>query len=103
MQLGGRPRQVLGVLQAVVYAILIHVGEAVPLLPGRLNQLLTELHALLWRHLREDVLGRLLVDVGGKVRSHLTVAIRRLLVRDRPGALLITLDEFLVVSLRATE
>jgi len=90
-------------LQAVVYAVLVHIGEAVPLLPGGLDQLLAKLHTLLRRHLREDVLGRLLVDVGGKVRSHLLVAGRRLLVRDRSGALLVAIHEVLVLLLRTTE
>ena len=55
----------LGVLQPIIYASPIHVREALALLARLLDQLLTELHALLRGQLREDVLGRLLVYVGG--------------------------------------
>jgi hypothetical protein len=96
-------RQVLGVLQAVVYAVLVHVGEVEAILFGRPDQLPPELCPLLGRHLREDVLGRLLVDVWRKVRGHLLVACRRLLSRYRPRPLLVAIHEVLVLLLRTAE
>src|SRR3712207_8570699 len=74
----GGLRQVVGVLQAVVYAVLVDVGKALTLLASRLDQGLAELHALLGRELGEDFLGGPLVDVGRKVRGHLLVAGSRL-------------------------
>jgi hypothetical protein len=41
--------QVIGVLHPIVYTVLIDVSEALVLLPCRLDQGLTKLHALLGR------------------------------------------------------
>src|SRR3712207_3422203 len=99
----GGLRQVVGVLQAVVYAVLVDVGEALALLPGGLDQGLAELHALLGRELGEDFLGGPLVDVGREVRGHLLVAGSRLLLGDRPRALPEALKVVLVVPTRRVE
>lgn len=103
MHLGRLLCEEVGVLQAVVYAVLVDIREAHALLASRLDQLLAELHALLGRELREDVLGRLLVHIGGKLRGNLLVASRRLLIRNRLRSLLEAVDKVLVVLLRTTE
>jgi hypothetical protein len=94
--------QVIGVLHPIVYAVLIDVGEALALLPCRLDQGLAKLHALIGRQLREDLLSRSLVYVRREVRGHLLVAGCRFLVGDRPRSLPETVDEVLVIALRTT-
>ncbi len=65
VHLGGLLREEVGVLQPIIHAIPIHFREALAVLAHLLDQLLTELHALLRGQLREDVLNRLLVYVRG--------------------------------------
>jgi len=103
LHLRGGLGQVLGVLQPIVYAVLVDVREALALLPRRLDQSLAELHALLGRQVREDLLGRLLVYVGRWVRGHLLVAEGRFLLGDRPRSLPEAVDEVLVIALRIAE
>jgi hypothetical protein len=52
----GHLNQVVGVLQPVVYAVLVDVGEALTLPSRRLDEGLTELHALLGSELGEAFL-----------------------------------------------
>ena len=103
LDLGRLLGEKVGVLQAVVYTVLVDVGEALALLAGGLDQGLPQLHALLRRQLGEDVLCRLLVDLGGKLRGDLLVAGRRLLPGYRLRALAVTVDEVLLVSRRVPE
>ena len=83
VHLGRLVRQEVGVLQPVVYPVAVDVREVLAPPAGGLDQLLAELHALLGRQLREDVLGGLAVHVGGELRGDLFVARRRLLIGDR--------------------
>ena len=99
VHLGRLLREEVGILQPVVYAVPIDVREALALLACLLDQLLTELHALLGRQLGEDVLGRLLVDVGGKLRGHLLVAGSCFLIGDRLRSLPEVLDKVLMILL----
>src|SRR5215210_4724413 len=91
--------QVVGVLQPVVYAILVEVDEVVALPLCLLAQVPPELHPLLGRHAGEGLLGRLQVIVRGELRGHLAVAVRRLLLRDSLRALLVAVDEVFDVPL----
>ncbi|QIN77819.1 hypothetical protein GBA65_04010 [Rubrobacter marinus] len=98
------PRRRLGqvrrVLHAVVDAVAVGVREAHPLLARGLHELLAELHPLLGRHVREDVLRRLLKDLRRKLRRHLPVTGLRLLRREAGRALLLEAVEKLLLVLR---
>jgi len=91
--------QVIGVLHPIIYAVPIDVREALALLPCRLDQGLTKLHALLGRQLREDLLSRLLVYVRREVRGNPLIAGSSFLLRDRPRSLPEAVDEVLVIAL----
>jgi hypothetical protein len=99
----GAWRGVVGVLQPIIYAVLVNVGEALTLLARRLDQNLAKLQALLGRQLREDFLCGLLVHVGWEVGGYLLIARSRLLVGDRLRSLPEVIDEVLVVLTRSAE
>src|SRR5215207_2955642 len=88
----------VGVLQAVVYAVLVDVREALALLASGLDQGLPQLHALLGRQLGDDLLSRLLVNLREKLGGYLLVAGLRLLPGDRLRTLTVPLYEVPLVS-----
>jgi hypothetical protein len=61
--------QVVGVLQPVVYAVLVEVDETVALSLCLLAQVPPELHPLLGRHASEGLLGCLQVFVRGRCEA----------------------------------
>ena len=86
-----------------VYTVPVYVGEVEVLWLGGLDYLPAQLLTLLGGHLREDILGQLLIDIGGKVRGYLLIAGCCLLARDRPRPLLVAIDKVLVLLLRTAE
>jgi hypothetical protein len=84
VHLAGDPGQVGWVLQPIVDAVPVQVGDVHALLPRLLLQVLPELLPLLGRESGEGLLRRLLVLLRRQPRGHLLVALRRLLVGD-PG------------------
>src|SRR5918998_2079617 len=74
-------REVVGVLEAVVLAVVIPVNKiAVALLVGLLTQQPPELHALLGRHASKGLAGRKPIIFFRQVRGYLSVAIPRFFV-----------------------